>query len=88
MAIVSHVVVDHGVRNNDTEHMPLKKLVIEEANLNQSHLLSKKFIRETIEPQKGLLNEDERKFIRETIEPQKGMLNEDLFWIQDKWKRR
>jgi hypothetical protein len=36
-----------AIENKD---MPLKKLVTKEANLNQRHLLSKKFIRKAIEP--------------------------------------
>jgi hypothetical protein len=40
----------------EQKHMPLEKLVIEEANSDQRHLLSKKIIREAIEPQKGPLN--------------------------------
>jgi hypothetical protein len=38
------------VATTKQKHMPLKKLVIEEANLDQKHLFSKKFIRKTIEP--------------------------------------
>jgi hypothetical protein len=41
----------------EQKHIPLKKLVPKEANLYQRHLLSKKFIKEAIEPQKGPLNE-------------------------------
>jgi hypothetical protein len=46
------------VATEERRHMPLKKLVTEKSNLDQRHLLSKKFIRKAIEPQKRPLNEE------------------------------